>query len=379
MLTIFKRHTKKCVAKLGKKDRRYRRCGCPISVEGTLAGQPIRKSLDLTSWEAAENLIREWHVTGKIGGRLGKTSTVRAAIELYLTDAEARKLSQGSLYRYKAFLERSLLTWCDAEKISDVRELTFETLAKYRSTWTTWSSYTSAKNLELLRMFLRFCVHAKWIDENAAADLKSPKVQMAPTLPFTEEEEKRILEACDLYRMHNKHGRRSPARLRAFVLTLRYSGLRIGDVATLERKRLEGNRLALYTHKTGVMVTVPIPPFVVDALERAASVNENPEYFFWTGRSHVKCVTAMWQRGLATLFKKAKVDGAHAHRYRDTFAVSLLMAGVPIEDVATLLGHATPAITAKHYSPWVAARQSRMEELVSRTWKEEKPKLRLVK
>jgi integrase len=101
-------------------------------------------------------------------------------------------------------------------------------------------------------MFLRFCVHAKWIDENPAANLKAPKMQISPTLPFTAEEEQRILDACALYRTHNKHGKRSPARLRAFILTLRYAGLRIGDVATLERKRLQRNRLALYTHKTGV-------------------------------------------------------------------------------------------------------------------------------
>jgi integrase len=49
--------------------------------------------------------------------------------------------------------------------------------------------------------------------------------------------------------------------------------------------------------------------------------------------------------------------------------VSLLLAGVPVEDVAILLGHATPATTSKHYSPWVQARREKLEERVSRTWK----------
>ena len=228
-------------------------------------------------------------------------------------------------------------------------------------------------------MFIRFCVRAKWMEENPAEELQSPKIKMAPTLPFEEEEERAILDACDLYKTHNKHGRRSPERLRTFVLTLRYSGLRIGDVATLETKRLKDNKLQLYTHKTGVMVFVPLPPFVADALRVQASLNSNPDYFFWTGKSKVKCVTVIWQRALGTLFNKAGVVGGHPHRYRDTFAVSLLLAGVPIQTVATLLGHSSTAVTEKHYSPWVAARQNELEAAVSRTWKEPETRLRLVR
>jgi len=373
MLTLYRRHLKGCPHR----SRRYRRCRCPIHVEGSLGAESIRKALDLTSWEAAENLIYEWNVTGRIGGRIAKSSTVDEAVRLFLADAAARKLSPRSVYRYKAFLERSLLPWCHEHRVGTVRELTFERAAIYRAAWTTWSAYTSAKNLELLRMFLRFCVKARWMEENPAADLKSPKVQMAPTLPFEEAEEERILRTCETYRNHNRHGKRSPARLRTFVLTLRYTGLRIGDVATLETKRLEGNSVLLYTHKTGVPVYVPIPGFVADALREQATLNVNPRYFFWTGESTVKCTSATWQRNLKTLFRKAGVPDGHAHRYRDTFAVSLLLAGVSLEDVAVLLGHATPAITAKHYAPWVQARRQRLEEMVSRTWKEPPRRLQL--
>src|SRR5581483_11759760 len=118
---------------------------------------------------------------------------------------------------------------------------------------------------------------------------------------------------------------------------LRYSGLRIGDVATLETKRLEGNKLLLRTAKTKQEVWVPIPEFVAAALDEQATLNSNPDYFFWSGRSSVKCLTVMWQRSLKTLFMKAGVPDGHAHRYRDTFACSLLLKGVAIEDVAILL------------------------------------------
>jgi len=61
-------------------------------------------------------------------------------------------------------------------------------------------------------------------------------------------------------------------------------------------------------------------------------------------------------------------SGGHAHRFRDTFAVELLLAGVPLERVSVLLGHSSVKITQKHYNPWVLARQEQLEADVMRTW-----------
>jgi hypothetical protein len=48
---------------------------------------------------------------------------------------------------------------------------------------------------------------------------------------------------------------------------------------------------------------------------------------------------------LKKLFNLAAVPDGHAHRFRDTFSVELLLAGVPIEDVSILLGHKNIKIT----------------------------------
>ena len=45
---------------------------------------------------------------------------------------------------------------------------------------------------------------------------------------------------------------------------------------------------------------------------------------------------------------------------RDTFAVEMLLAGVPLEQVSMLLGHKSVKITEKHYAPWVKARQEQL-------------------
>ena len=57
----------------------------------------------------------------------------------------------------------------------------------------------------------------------------------------------------------------------------------------------------------------------------------------------------------------AGIEAGHAHRFRDTFAVELLLQGVDLQDVSILLGHSSMKITEKHYAPWVKARQERLK------------------
>ncbi|HVB58594.1 MAG TPA: tyrosine-type recombinase/integrase [Candidatus Acidoferrales bacterium] len=60
--------------------------------------------------------------------------------------------------------------------------------------------------------------------------------------------------------------------------------------------------------------------------------------------------------------------GGYAHRFRDTFAVELMLAGVPLEIVSVLLGHQSVRITERHYSPWVRARQEQLEADLQRAF-----------
>jgi integrase len=71
------------------------------------------------------------------------------------------------------------------------------------------------------------------------------------------------------------------------------------------------------------------------------------------------------------LFTLAEVQGGHAHRFRDTFAVELLLAGVPLERVSVLLGHQSVRITERHYSPWVRSRQAQLEQDLRRAWSQD--------
>ena len=64
---------------------------------------------------------------------------------------------------------------------------------------------------------------------------------------------------------------------------------------------------------------------------------------------------------------EAGITDGHAIRFRDTSAVGLLQAAVPMDRVSVLLGHGSIKVTEKHYSPWVRARQEQLEADVRRT------------
>ena len=245
-------------------------------------------------------------------------------------------------------------------------ELDLSRLREFRASWPN-KNLAAVKKLEALKTFFWFAHDSSWIDENPARKLKNPKVEYNPTLPFERDEIVRILAACEGYaekcgRGNNEYSR----KLRALVLLLRYSGLRIRDAAMLSRDRIREGKVLLYAAETGTPVYCPLPDVVVNALD--AVLRLGSQFYFWSGESKPKSAVGDWQRSLAKLFELAKVHGAHAHRVRDTFAVESLLAGIPIEQVSALLGHQSLRVTERHYSPGVRARQEQLEASVRRAW-----------
>jgi integrase len=85
-------------------------------------------------------------------------------------------------------------------------------------------------------------------------------------------------------------GKENALRIRALVLLLRYSGMRIGDAVSLSADRINGNRLFLYTAKTGTPVNTILPDFVLEALDACPKVTD--VYFFWNGRDKLDTVVS---------------------------------------------------------------------------------------
>jgi site-specific recombinase XerD len=327
-------------------------------VQGTLHGKWLKKSLDLRNWESAQKLVRDWESGHSKGA---DHSSVTKACDAFIRDCEARNLSSPSLGKYR-LLTKELK---DEFKDRSVASLTVDEIRRYRETWEL-APVSARKKLERLRTFFRFCIENQWMHANPAKGIKPPIAHHRPTLPVTNEDFEKILWACDLYPTQGIYREGNRTRVKAFILMLRYSGLRIRDVALLSEDKLKNNKLLLYSSKTKVPVYVPLPDFVVKEVHRAGALHSGI-HFFWSGHGEIKSCVNDWQRTLARLSKLAGVK-FHAHQLRDSFAVDLLSNGVSLEDVATLLGN-TIKIAERHYAPWVKSRQISLEKSIEKAWR----------
>jgi integrase len=310
----------------------------------------------IRDWTKAQQRVREIEAEGFAGA--SESPTITDACDRFIADAEARQLREPTIYKYR-LLFRQLQEFANANGLVFISDFNLEWVRKFRESWKN-RNVAARKKLEALKSFFRFATDSGWLEQNPAAKLKPPKTTDPPTIPFTADQYQKILKACDQYPEYKDNKK----RIRALVLLLRHSGLRIRDAVTLPRNRVNDGKLLLYTAKTGTPVYCPLPPDVLRALDRCPG----KEFYFWTGESKPKSAVGDWQRALKKLFTLAKVPDGHAHRFRDTFCVELLLKDVPIETVSVLLGHQSVRITEKHYAPWVHARQEQLEAAVKRTW-----------
>lgn len=348
MLTIYRRHRRKCEQR---HDRISKKCRCVLWAKGTLEGKPYQKTLKTRSWERAQQLVRKIE-NGDFEKQQIRIS-IDQAVQKFLEDAGARNLNKGTLAKYKTLGGR-IKDFTKINGVGTIDEFSPNKVRDFRASWKL-GARTAIKELERLRAFFRFCQDNEWMIKNPAKGIKPPQVKIKPRMPFDETEIKKILEKCQ------------DDRERAFVLTLRHTGLRIGDTSLLSTEQFQSaeNRIYLYTTKTGAPVSVVIPPQLSNLLK---SLPAPGGYFFLRGNStYMHTTTNLWRRIFKRICKDAGVYPDHAHRMRHSLAADLLVKGASVEDVAAILGN-SPQIVQKHYSQFIKARQDRLDSIVSSTW-----------
>lgn len=404
MLSVYTRHHPDCK---NAGDKTWRRCNCPKWIWGSLNGQFIRQSARTHRWEEAEELRRQLAegpppspapdlktAPPASPGPRDRVApppdvlppapekprvTIKAAVDAYLTDATSRGVAAATLDKLETIFRKQFLAWTRVQGLEYIDQIDLDVLLNFRSTWSDGALARQKKQSRVIGFFWA-CVRRRYLIENPALGLGKIKVVQVPTDYFPPDEFRRILDAIDRY--GDPRGGFIPVedlrtRLRTMTLLMRWSGLRIRDAITLERHRLHGDSLLLYQAKTGTPVYVPLPPQVLEALEKLPpGPKPNARYFFWSGNGSAKSAVANWQRSYRRLFELAEIrtpDGerkrCHPHMFRDTFAVEMLLAGVPIDQASLLLGHASVKITEKSYAPFVKARQLQLQESVRSAWK----------
>jgi site-specific recombinase XerD len=105
---------------------------------------------------------------------------------------------------------------------------------------------------------------------------------------------------------------------------------------------------------------------------KARELKHGPRIFAISKSKSLSVQTERWRLKIAKVFVLAgKFDEKPVpHRLRHTFVRVLLEKGVPIGDVAELIGD-TEAILRKHYAKWIGGRQLRLSNILQQAFQDQ--------
>ena len=389
-LNLYRRHREACEgghafdSRSGEFEERkkgWKRCACLIFASGTLDRKFSRRCTDTADWLEAHQVAETFEKAGTWTGipriepalpepaRAKTRVTVRDACAVYRTSRESAGLKTATLQKYGTFTKQ-LTAFAESRGYIMLDQIAPGDVDVF---WANWKlgSRAKGKRLTTLRAFFRFCVNRKWIPESpVSADIKPPvgSSRAANKAPFTDDELQRIIGACDRVRVEWKNetglGVWTGEDLKDLIWLMVYTGFRISDATFFDVKRLQGDQVFIRATKNGGDVFTYIPDWLRDRLlVRAERCGKRP--FIVAKSLRLETVTNVWRRRIARAFEAAGPfeEPPTPHRFRHTFARMLLQRGVPVADVADLLGDDEKTVR-DHYARWVPERQARLTKIL---------------
>lgn len=269
----------------------------------------------------------------------------------------------GTCVKYE-FTVRRLSKFLRAEGIASLQGVTPEVISGYiqrrqqdihptRKKQIGWEGMKS--DLRVLRRLFNRAIESGYLTRNPVL-VKNLNSRTGNTRPFTQAEIDSMLADPRV---------RSRPRLRAQILMLLYTGLRIGDVLSFPVKALdlEAGYIQIVTQKRDKPVVLGIHPDLRRAIEEYLPTRsgESRSPLLFTSPTGKVVKSLSWS--LRQVWDRCGIEGAHPHRFRDTFAVRLLQKGASLYDVAKLMG-ITVAMAERSYTPYVRELQERGKRLI---------------
>ena len=250
-------------------------------------------------------LVRKFIATKKLEGKSERTlRRYQPELEklVYFLD---KKLYEVSPYDLRLYLS----LYKEQRKISN------RTLENMRKTISTFFGWLHDEGL---------------IGQNPARAVKQIKYDKIVRKPFTSVERERLKNAC--------------CQLRDLALTefLYASGLRVSEVISLDRSSIDFiTREATVIGKGGKERRFYLSEVCAEYLRQYLNsrTDNNTTLFVGTKSPHRRLTKEGVEYIVKDLGQKAGVSNVHPHRFRRTLATDLVRKGVPIQDVAQILGH----------------------------------------
>jgi len=393
-IKVLTRHSSECPKG---DDPTWRKCNCRKQLYLYEHGKVRYVSAKTRSWTKAEEFMRreidardpvkralreiEEREAAKEAEKQARQITVNSALDEWLAGLPKRSRSRTVQFNS---LKSKLKSWAAEQGIVNLGEIKPAMLYAWRGSWSPETENPrdrlapATQNLYVshLHRFFKWAVQAEYLEKDPSLLVKRQKYEHVQTQPLTSQAQfEQVMAAtykldADRYTLRDvpEYGR----DLRAIFTLMRWTGIRLVDALMLRRNAVTDGRLNLTTKKTHKAIKDrPLPEGVIDALN-AVPVQPHVRngYYFWSANSNDEDnLTIVWSQRIKKLNQYLSLtddDGKtmefRSHMLRDTFAVELLMQGMPLEDVSYLLTHDSVKMTEKYYAKWVSKRRNKVHD-----------------
>ncbi|ELB2078546.1 site-specific integrase [Vibrio parahaemolyticus] len=205
-----------------------------------------------------------------------------------------------------------------------------------------------------LRAAFNRAVEWEFIDSHNLSSVKLIKQDNTRIRYLSKEEENSLLEGIQARNQSVRKSDKTKAKLKfvdffePLVITAMNTGMRKGELLTLkwEHVSFPNRYLTIRSEnaKSKKTRTIPLNDTVLKLFENWRAQNPDADYVFVANNQPVEFFQYPWQ----SLLKEAGIENFRFHDLRHHFASKLVMAGVDLNIVRELLGHADLKMTLRY-------------------------------
>lgn len=283
--------------------------------------------------------------------------TLSQAVDGYLLNARARRLTEDTIAGYTSILRRVTEHFPKEQIFADI---TVEDWEEYLIAQENVSDKTLLNHHNVLSALYTWAVSRRppVAEEHLLQQIRRPKPEERVVEPLSKADVMRLLSVVETSRAYHRTGKRTCAntlpeaqRNRCIILVLVDTGIRSSELCALKINDVNLKTLRLTVFGKGKKERqVRICPRTADALWDYLAQRKNARVgdpLFIT-RNQTPLTRDRLAHILANISKRAGIENAHPHRFRHTFAIEYLRNGGDPYTLQEFLGHETMDIVKRY-------------------------------
>ena len=280
--------------------------------------------------------------------------TLSQSIEGYLLAARARRMSPETIQNYtqgfdhfRKFLERDV----------EIARITPTDVRRFLDSLT-WLAPKSVRNYHTaLASLWTWAMREGLVERHVVREVQAPNAPRREIVPYTVQDVKGMLAACERSRAYSRPGKRScdnarPTALRdrAIILLLLDTGIRASELCDLEMDDCDlRNQRVTVVGKGRRERVLPLSARTTQAIWKYLASNEQLAHIYvFRTMDGGQLERNVLRRNLERLGEKAGVQNVTVHRFRHTFAITFLRNGGHVFALQRMLGHSTMEMVRRY-------------------------------